>query len=120
MEGKEGEMVHKSYAGRDESKSCNEYRVKRGNYADLGMVTVWDRQRNSQHVDFALALRPRKIAGTKRARWVSWAPKTIRPYTYRGSASHVSLPRRARDLHDKDKTGDLEGGVFLFLRTSTP
>ena len=22
------------------SKSCNEYRVKRGNYADLGMVTV--------------------------------------------------------------------------------
>lgn len=118
MEGKEGEMGHKSYAGRGESKSCNEYRVKRGNYADLGMVTVWDRQRNSQHVDFALALRPRKIAGTKRARWVFLGSSNHSAVPISRLRFHVSLPRRARDLHDRDKAGDLEGGVFLFLQTS--
>jgi hypothetical protein len=56
------------------SKSCNVYRARRGNYAGLGMVSVWDRQPNSQHVDFTLApsaLRPREIAGTKRARRLS-------------------------------------------------
>ena len=93
------------------------YRARRGNYADLGMVSVWDRQRNSQHVDSTLApsaLRPRKIAGTKKARrFLLGLLRAIRPYTYRGSAFHVSLPRRARDLHDRDKTGDLEDGVFL-------
>jgi hypothetical protein len=62
---------------------------------------------------------PAKNSGNQKGQAAfSWA-RSLKPFGrthIRGSAFHVSLPRRARDLDDKHKTCDyLEDGVFLFL-----